>query len=276
MRPCLSGVTIMPASFAEDVAYAADAGCAALEVWLPKLENHLETHGLDATRKLLAERGVTLPAAAFQGGLLLSQGEKRKAAFDHFRTRLDLCQALGIPTLIVVPDFVDAVDAQSLERAVVSLKQAAQWAAGFDVRLALEFQAKGTFCACLETACALIHECDEPNVGVNLDVFHYYTGPSKPEDFALAPERLFHVQFCDLSGVPRELATDADRILPGDGDFRFDILLEALRGLRYDGWVALELMNPQLWRGNLQQVAEIGVTALRKVLGLAAMTDAGR
>jgi len=272
MRPCLSGATILPASLAEDVGYTADAGCGALEVWLPKLETHLETHNLEATRKLLADRGVSIPVAAFQGGLLLSQGEKRKAHFDHFRKRLDLCQSLGIATLIVVPDFVDAVDEQSLGRAVVSLKQAAQWAAGFNVRLALEFQARGTFCACLETACALIGECDEPNVGINLDVFHYYTGPSKSEDFTLLPpERLFHVQLCDLSGVPRELATDADRILPGDGDFRLDIILEALRGLKYQGWVSLELMNPQLWQGNLQQVAEIGVTALRRALGLAAM-----
>jgi 2-keto-myo-inositol isomerase len=272
MRPCLSGATLMPCLFADDVAHAADAGCGALEVWLPKLEKHLERETLDATRRLLADRSVVLPAAAFQGGLLLSQGEKRKAHFDHFRQRLELCQALAIPTLIVVPDFVDAIDATGLERAVVSLAQAGQWASGFGVRLALEFQSRGTFCTCLETACALVHECGEPNVGVNLDVFHYYTGPSKLEDFALLADRLFHVQFCDLAGTPREIATDADRILPGDGDFRLDWIVETLRGLNYDGWVALEVLNPALWQGKPQQVAEVGITALRHALGLASMT----
>src|SRR6185369_8480949 len=78
MQPCLSGATVMPASFAEDVAYAAESGCGALEAWLPKLEKHLESHNLEDTRQLLAERGVRLPAASFQGGLLLSQGEKRR------------------------------------------------------------------------------------------------------------------------------------------------------------------------------------------------------
>lgn len=273
MKPCLSGATLMACPFADDVAHAADAGCAGLEAWLPKLETHLEQHSPADTRKLLADRSIQLAAASFQGGLLLSQGEKRKAHFDHFRKRLELCQALEIPTLILVPDFVDQVDQTALERAVVSLTQAAQWAAGFGVRLALEFQGRNGFCNNLETAAALIRECPEPNVGVNLDVFHYYTGPSKLEDLALLPpDRLFHVQFCDLAGVPREWASDADRILPGDGDFRLDLILQALTALSYDGWVSLELLNPALWQANPKQVAEVGITALRKSLGQARMS----
>lgn len=262
----------MPCTFAQDVAFSADAGAEALEAWLPKLERHLEEVGLDRTRELLAERGIALAAAAFQGGLLLSQGEQRQAHFDHFRRRLQICQELRIPTLILAADFTDTVDRTGVERAVVSLQQAGQWAAAFDVRLALEFQARNSFCACVETAWALIQACGEDNVGLCLDLFHYYTGPSKLEDLALVdPARLFHVQACDLAGVPRETATDADRILPGDGDFRLDLVWSTLRAMPYQGWVSLETMNPQLWQANPQQVAEVALTSLRKSLGLAAM-----
>ncbi len=257
----------MPSSFGEDVAHYADAGCNALEVWLTKLEDHLESHSVADTKKLLADRNMTLAAAAHQGGLLLSQGEPRKAHFDHFRKRLEICQAFGVPTLLVVADFVDKVDAQSLDRAVVSLAEAARWAAGFGVTLALEFRGRNTFCASLDTAIALVHQCGEPNVGVNLDVFHYYTGPSKFEDFAhLTLDRLAHVQIADLSGIARELATDGDRVLPGDGDFQLTPILDFLRRLGYRGWISLELMNPILWRSNPKQVAEIAFTALRKIL----------
>ncbi|MCI0379955.1 MAG: sugar phosphate isomerase/epimerase [Gemmataceae bacterium] len=270
MRPCLSQTTTLPFPFADDVAAFADAGCQAMEVWLTKLETHLETHSPADTKRVLAERGMTLAAAAYQGGLLLSQGEQRKAHYDHFRKRLEICQELGIPTLLVVADFVGEVDATALERAVVSLTQAAQWAAGFGVRLALEFRAKNAFCASLDTALALVAQCSQPNVGVNFDVFHYYTGPSKFEDLKiLTKNNLAHVQICDVAGVPRELATDADRILPGDGDFQLQPLLEMFRQCGYDGYVALELMNPTLWRANPTQVAEIGMTALRKILELA-------
>src|SRR5205085_10542703 len=117
-------------------------GCTAMGLWLTKLETHLESHSIAQTRHLLEERHMTVAAASYQGGLLLSQGEQRRAHYEHFRRRLDLCQQLGIPTLLVVADFVEAVERTALERAVVSLKQAAQWAAGFAVRLAREFRSR--------------------------------------------------------------------------------------------------------------------------------------
>src|SRR5436309_9573310 len=140
MKVCISEASTLPASFAEDVAAYADAGCPAMEVWLTKLETYLETHSASDTYKLLADRGVILAAAAYQGGLLLSQGEARKSHFDHYRRRLDLCQRFAIPTLVLAADFAARPDATALERAVVSLAQAGQWAAGDGVRVALEFR----------------------------------------------------------------------------------------------------------------------------------------
>ena len=268
MRPCISEATTLSSTFAEDVQAYADAGCTAMEVWLTKLENHLEQSSPADTRKLLEDRRMTLAAASYQGGLLLSQGEQRRAHYDHFRRRLDLCQFFGIPTLLVAADFVEGVDETGLGRAVVSLKQAAQWAAGAGVRLALEFRGKASFCASLDTAVALVAQAGEPNVGVAFDVFHYYTGPSKFEDLALlTPANLAFVQLSDVAGVPRELAADADRVLPGDGDFRLGPILEQFRAVGYDGWVSLELMNPTLWKAKARQVAELGLAALRRLLG---------
>jgi 4-hydroxyphenylpyruvate dioxygenase len=150
----------------------------------------------------------------------------------------------------------------------VSLKQAAQWAAGFGVRLALEFRGSATFCSSLDTALGIVAACGEPNVGVNLDVFHYYTGPSKFEDLAgLTSANLAFVQVCDVAGVPRELATDADRVFPGEGDFRLEAIVQHLRRIGYDGYVSLELMNPVVWQSKTTQVAELGLSAVRRLLG---------
>ena len=116
----------------------------------------------------------------------------------------------------------------------------------------------------------MIEQCGEANVGVNLDLFHFYTGPSKFHDLdLLTPANLGFVQLSDLAGIPRELASDSDRILPGEGDFQLEPVLDRLRTIQYDGWVSVELMNPTLWRTNAVQVAEIAITALRRLLGLA-------
>ena len=268
MKPCISEATTLSTSFADDVSGYADGGCHAMEVWLTKLETHLERSSPADTRKLLEDRQMTLAAASYQGGLLLSQGEQRQAHYDHFKRRLDLCQAFGVPTLLVVADFAEKVSATDLQRAVVSLTQAAQWAAGFNVRLALEFRGSATFCSSLDTALSLVAACGEPNVGVCLDLFHYYTGPSKFDDLALLTrENLGFVQVCDLAGVPRELATDADRILPGEGDFQIEPIMRRLRDIGYDGWVSLELLNPTLWQVKVSQLAELGLGAVRRLLG---------
>ncbi len=51
MKPCISQATTMPSSFADDVANFADAGCSGMEVWLTKLEQHLEANSAADTKK---------------------------------------------------------------------------------------------------------------------------------------------------------------------------------------------------------------------------------
>lgn len=270
MIPCLSEATTMPAHFDEDVRAFASAGCTHMEVWCTKLEEYVGTHSVDAARRLADEQGVRLAVAAALGGLLLAQGEQRRESFTLFEQRLELCQSLQIPVLIIIADSA-ATDATGYERALVSLKQAAGQARDRGVRLALEFQARSGFCNNLSTAIGLVTACAEPNVGVCLDLFHYYCGPSKFEDLVgLSPELLFHVQLSDLAGVPRELASDSDRILPGDGEFQLAPIVDQLRRIGYAGCVSVELMNPRIWQVPAAQVAEVSLTALRKLLGLTA------
>ena len=155
----------------------------------------------------------------------------------------------------------------------IQLREAAQRAADAGVRIALEFQGHASLANNLQTASALVAETGHPALGICFDVFHYYVGPSKLEDLGyLTTDNLFHVQFSDLSQVPRELATDADRILPGDGDFQLGPIVDHLRAIGYAGAVAVELMNPSIWQIPARQFGEVAMTALRKVLGLASMT----
>jgi 4-hydroxyphenylpyruvate dioxygenase len=137
------------------------------------------------------------------------------------------------------------------------------------VRLACEFQAGRGFASNVQTAVALVGEVAAANVGLCLDLFHFHTGASKEADLALlTADNLFHVQLCDLAGPPRELAVDADRILPGDGEIALSPLVDRLREIEYDGCVSVELMNPQIWQIPPQQFADVALTALRTVLGL--------
>jgi 4-hydroxyphenylpyruvate dioxygenase len=272
MIPALSQVCTLDASFAADVEDYAAGQCHAVEIWLGKLETYLETHSHDDVRRLLDENEMTAPVASFQGGLLTSQGEFRREHWNTFEQRLSLCRALGIGTLILAGDIGGPLTEQDLERVRHSLQESGKTAQQHGVRLAFEFQGRAALANNLQTAASLIADIANPNLGLCLDVFHYYIGPSKPEDLGyLANDNLFHVQFCDLAGQPREFAADTDRILPGDGDFHLAPIVDHLRKIDYSGLVSVELMNPQIWQVPPRQFGEIAITALRKVLGLASM-----
>ncbi len=272
MIPTISQVCCLNSTFAEDVEEFESGHCNSLEVWMTKLEHHLQSHSIDDVKRLLEKFRMQAPVASFQGGLLASQGEARRAAWELFVSRLQLCKELSIATLVVACDVPGPLDEITIQRVQQSLVQAAEAAEQHSVRLALEFQADSAIGNNLLTASALVSEVGSPHLGICLDAFHFYVGPSQTEDLGcLTRDNLFHVQLCDVADKPREFALDADRILPGEGDIPLTPIVQYLRQIDFQGCVSLELLNPQLWQIPATQIGEIGMTSLRKLLGQAAM-----
>ena len=269
MVPTLSQVCCLNSPFDRDLEDFAAAGCRSVEVWLTKLENYLKTHTRKDVQFWLNKLQIALPVASFQGGLLASQGEARREAWDLFTRRLELCRELAIGTIVVACDVPAPISQMTIERVQASLVQIAQECGKRGLRAALEFQEDSSFGNNLQTAAQLVAEAGSPHLGLCLDAFHWHVGPSKTEDLAyLTAENLFHVQLCDLADTPRELASDSQRILPGDGDIHLAPLIDHLRRINYRGCVSLELLNPQLWQVPPLQLGEIGMSALRKILNL--------
>ncbi len=268
MKPCISQATTLKNPFEADPPIYSRNGWTNVEIWLTKLETFLRDHSLAEARSTLESEGIRPVAAASQGGLLLSRGAERESHWKHFANRLSILAELAVPLLVVTPDFIAQPIADDYLRAAASLGEASELAATFGVRLALEFQKTSPFCSCLETAIALIEQSGAPGAGVCLDVFHFFTGPSKTEDLAqLTPQTLAWVHASDLIGTPREVAADSDRILPGEGDFPLGPIIERLGQIGYDGHVSLEVLNPHLWQVDPDRLANLGRQALLRVLG---------
>ena len=254
----------------QDVEDYAAGKCDSLELWLTKVEAYLETESAPALQRLLQEHGMDATVASLHGGLLTSQGDARRAAWELFSDRLQICQRLGVETLVVACDVPHPLTATDLERVRHSLLEAAQLAGPLGVRVAVEPQAGAAIGNNLQTAVALVEEVGSPHLGICLDSFHYYVGPSKEADLScLTTENLFHVQFADIGDQARELASDRDRILPGDGIIDWQPILRRLADMEYGGCVSIELMNPQIAQIPALQFGEIALTALRKLLGVA-------
>lgn len=273
MIPCISQLTTLNTPLEDELPAFAGAGWPAVELWLTKLEESIAASSVGEVKRRLDDAGLKVAAAAGQGGLLQSSGPERESHRDHYRRRLEWLQILEVPTIVLAPNFPQAIPEEELKRAVEALGDAAQLAAAHGVKVALEPYRSDRFAASLDTAIALVAQVGDANAGICLDLFHYYTGPSKFEDLAyLNPSNLFHVQLNDLGGTPREVATEFDRILPGEGDFQIGPILEHLGRVGYQGFVSLEVSNLLLWRAPAVQVAALALRALLRTFESAGLS----
>jgi len=271
MHVALSQVSSLRWPFEEDVEQYAAVPWPAIELWLTKLEDYLQTHSASQARQLLESHHVAAPVASLQGGLLSSQGPARQEAWNLLGRRLELCAQLGVGVLVVACDVAGPLDDSTIQRVHVSLAQLADEAARHGIDAALEFQSQAALGNNLQTAAAMVEQVGHPHLGLCLDAFHYYTGPSKPQDLdCLTRANLFHVQLCDLAGVPRELAADSDRILPGDGEWALRPIIEQLERIGYQRWISVELMNPRIGQVPPLQLGQAAMSAVQRLLGMAA------
>jgi 4-hydroxyphenylpyruvate dioxygenase len=275
--PAVGTVCSLDAELATILADYAAGHCDAVDLWLGHAERVLEAGSPEGLRDLLAASGVRAIAASYQGGLLTGSGEAGREHWTLFGHRLDLCRGLGIPVLVVAGDAFGPLSAADLGAMASNLAQAATRAGEAGVRLALEFDARASFPNNLQSAAALVDQVGHPALGLCLDWYHFTMGPSKEADLGLlSPENLFHVQLSDIADVPREMASDAERILPGEGSSAPQALLARLETIDYQGGVSVELMNPALWRVPPRQFGEVAMTSLRRLLGQADMGESPR
>ena len=263
MIPSISQVCSLGSSFAEDLAQLDLPG---IEVWLTKLETFVGEHGLAEAQRAVERYGGRLVAASYQGGLWQESSSRRVEAWEHLRRRLELCRALQIPLLVVAADVTGQASAERVAAWQSELRRAGALAQAYGVRLAIEFQARAPFANNLLSLAAILAPLQHPALGICLDAFHFYVGPSQTEDLGRCPpELLTHVQLCDLVQRPRELATDGDRVLPGDGDIYLAPILNHLRDMGYSGAVSVETLSPVLGQIAPASLGDAARAALEKL-----------
>jgi 4-hydroxyphenylpyruvate dioxygenase len=270
--PAVGTVCSLNAELATILADYAAGHCDAIDLWLGHAERVLEAGSPESLRDLLASSGMKVVAASYQGGLLTADGAAGEAHWELFRHRLDLCSGLSIPVLVIAGDAFAPLSTTDLNAMAANLATAAGLAGEAGVKLALEFDARASFPNNLQSAVALVDQVGHPALGLCLDWHHFTMGPSKEADLGLlSAANLFHVQLSDVADVPREMASDAERILPGEGSSSPQPLLDCLAAIDYRGAVSVELMNPALWHVPPRQFGEVAMTALRRLLGQADM-----
>jgi len=278
VRACWNHVTAgrqPPADLARDLAAVRAGGWDAVELWLPHWDARFAPGADAAARRVLDDSGLAVAGACVQEGLFFARGEERRRRRDEFSRRLDRCAALGVTHLVVLPvphPEPESTGDEELDRAAENLHAAGELARASGVGLEIEFLRGARLVNNLPTALELARSVDHASVGVLLDTYHLYAGPSKLEDLELLTAHAGRLRFVHVNDVPvarpRELWTDADRVLPGDGDLPLTGMLSAIRRSGYAGDVSLELFNAEFAARWVEDPVGGAAEAFRRVSGL--------
>ena len=243
------GSRLPPDDLARDLAAVRAGGWTAIEVWPAHWDDR---NGLTGARRALDDSGLVAVGGCGAGAAFFVAPEQRKEALEQLEQRLELCQALGAPHLVVSPGFTDPAEPSmaAFELAAENLRAAGDLAANYGVRLGIECLAAARLVRSQSAAIELTRRVAHPAVGVIVDTYHLYAGVSKTEDLDLLrddPSLLTFVHVSDVAAAKlHELWTVPDRDVPlpeGEGGIPNTRLLRAIRALGYDGDVSLELFS---------------------------------
>jgi sugar phosphate isomerase/epimerase len=146
-------------------------------------------------------------------------------------------RAVGARTLIVDANTrqPDEDRAHALDRFKRSTDLLAGIADRHGIGVAVEVPHAYTLALDLEQSLEVLEFADNPALGVDYDTSHIFnSGTTIAQSVAALGDRIVHVALRDVLGPDRYGA-------PGDGQFDFAELFEALDGVGYDGPLTLEL-----------------------------------
>ncbi|HEY9329707.1 MAG TPA: TIM barrel protein [Streptomyces sp.] len=180
---------------------------------------------------------------------------------------------LGVDTVLVCSSVsAHARDDDAL--AAAHLRELAELADEYGIRVAYEALAWGRHVNTYDHAWRIVEAADHPALGVCLDSFHILARGSDPAGFAVIPgEKIFFVQLADapLMGMDVLQWSRHHRCFPGQGDFDLAEFVRSVVRSGYDGPLSLEVFNDvfrQADSGRTAIDARRSLTALQEAAGV--------
>lgn len=252
----------------EEIEIAGRAGYDAIEPWINEIEAHENTGGtLEELASVVRDNGLSVRGAIGFFEWIIDDEARRRAALERARLDMERVARLG-GTLIAAPP-MGAVETSGLDLHRAAERYAALCDVGreFGVRPLVEVWGFSQTLSRLGEAAFVAIESGHPDACILADVYHLHKGGSPHSGLALlngAHLPLFHVN--DYPAEPgRESIKDEHRVWPGDGVAPISDILSTLQQIGFDGYLSLELFNPNYWQGDPFETACTGLEKMQAV-----------
>jgi 2-keto-myo-inositol isomerase len=234
----------------------AKAGITQVEITSGLLDQFLSTDSLAAAKRVFADLNVTPVSGACGVTGLLEPNPDRAAAVDAFRARCRQWAELGIPRIYSTTQSTIKPTPDDYKAAAEKVRELAEIAGQHQLTLMFEAVRNSTFIATITSMLSVTREAAQPNAGLLLDFYHFWSGFGKLEDLdTVKPGEIKHVHFQDVPDMPRELLDTTTRLIPGDGVSPLTTILQKLSTRGYAGPLSVELFLPKYSAGDPFEVA---------------------
>ena len=234
----------------------AKAGIREVEPVAGLLDDFLKTETLASAKRIMTDHGLKIVSGAVGVTGLWEPNPKFATNLDAFRKRCAQFAELGAPLVYSPCGTAAKFTADDYRRCIDNIRQTAEAAREFGIKVGAEFVRNSTFLASLPTALRLHREAAHPNFGVLFDCYHFWSGPSKMEDLDLIkPGEIIHAHINDTQDLPRELLDLHSRVIPGDGVAPLAAILRKLVDRGYRGPISVELFLPKYQQADPLELA---------------------
>lgn len=234
---CLSG------TLEEKMRGAAGAGFDGIEVFEPDLV--ASPLSPEQVAELAGELGLTLDLYQPFRDLEGVEDDVFAANLHRLEAKFQLMRRMGMDLILLCSNVGTATRWED-EVAIDQLRQAADLAAGYGIRIAYEALAWGRYVSTYEHAWSLVDQADRPNLGVCLDSFHILSRRGDVTGFRSIPgEKIFFVQLADAPNLLLDLLSWSRhyRTFPGEGAFDLVGFYRELVTTGYAGPLSLEVFS---------------------------------
>ncbi|EKX67572.1 TIM barrel protein [Streptomyces ipomoeae] len=255
MRTSIATVSLS-GSLTEKLTAAARAGFDGVEIF----ENDLLASPLtpEDIRARCADLGLSIDLYQPMRDIEAVPADEFERNLRRARHKFELMRRLGADTVLVCSSVHPlAVDNDAL--AAHHLRQLADLAQDFGIRVAYEALAWGRHVSTYDHAWRIVEAADHPALGTCLDSFHILARGSDPKRIADIPgEKIFFLQLADAPLMAMDVLQWSRhyRCFPGQGGFDIAGLVKQVMAAGYDGPLSLEVFN------DVFRQAEAGPTAV--------------
>ena len=236
----------------------AKAGIRDVEPAAGLLDDYLKTDTLASAKRVLTDNGLRIVSGAVGVTGLWEPNPNFSKNLDAFKKRCEaVCRTRRAAGLFAVRHSQPNSRRTTMSRCLDNIRQTAEVARQFKLKVAAEFVRNSTFLASLPTALRLHREAAHPNFGILFDCYHFWSGPSKFEDLDLIkPGEIIHAHLNDTQDLPRELLDLHSRVIPGDGVAPLAKILGKLAERGYAGPISVELFLPKFQEADPFELAK--------------------